>query len=367
MSQTSQINEFTFEELAIEGYERVVEIKDNATGLHTIIAIHSTARGPALGGARIYPYASREEALTDVLRLAKGMTYKSSLVDNGLGGGKAVIIADPSKDKTAELLEAFGKAVEMLEGEYITAQDSGMNPQDLQIVRRTTRYVVGLIDANSSGNPSPYTAWGNFWAIRAVCQKLFGTSEVKDKIIAIQGLGNVGRILCEILYFHGAKLKIADIDAARTAEVAKRFGAEALDCAEILFTPCDILAPCALGSILNEKTIPRLQTKGICGSANNQLQEPEDMDRLEKRGILYAPDFVVNSGGAINVTGELEPEGYNPSFANARLIDIKARLEQIFTIADENNLTTLVAAEQLAEHRLDNNIGKRTTPAHFHH
>lgn len=367
MNKACQINTFTLEELTIEGYARVVEIKDAASGLHTIIAIHSTARGPALGGARIYPYATREEALTDVLRLSKGMTYKSALIDNGLGGGKAVIIADPKRDKSPELLEAFGKAVEMLEGQYITAQDSGMNPEDLKIVRRTTRYLVGLIDESSSGNPSPFTAWGNFWGIRAVCEKLFGTSEVRGKTIAIQGLGNVGEMLCELLYFHGAKLKVADIDPDKTARIAKRFGAEAIDCAEILFAPCDILAPCALGAILNAKTIPMLNTKGICGSANNQLETPEDMARLEERGILYAPDFVVNSGGAINVTGELEPEGYNPLFANERLIDIKARLEQIFAIAQEHAISTLAAAEQLAEHRIDNNIAKRTTPAYFHH
>ena len=367
MNEAGQINTFILEELAIEGYERVIEIKDKTSGLHTIIAMHSTARGPALGGARIYPYATREEALTDVLRLSKGMTYKSALIDNGVGGGKAVIIADPKKDKTPELLEAFGRAVEMLEGQYITAQDSGMNPEDLKIVRRSTRYVVGLTDENSSGNPSPYTAWGNYWSIRAVCEKLFGTPEVKGKTIAVQGLGNVGETLCEILYFNGAKLKVADIDSTRAARVAKRFGAEALDCAEILFTPCDILTPCALGAVLNEKTIPMLQTKGVCGSANNQLGTPDDMRRLEERGILYAPDFVVNSGGAINVTAELEPGGYEPTFASERIIDIKARLEQIFTIAEENNLSTQAAAEQLAEHRIDNNIGKRTTPTHFHH
>lgn len=367
MSQASQINTFTIEDLNIEGYERVVEIKDRASGLHTIIALHSTARGPALGGARIYPYATREEALTDALRLSKGMTYKSALVDNGMGGGKAVIIADPKRDKSPELLEAFGRAVDMFEGQYITAQDSGMNPEDLQVVRRTTRYLVGLIDENSSGNPSPFTAWGNYWGIRAVCEKLFGSPEVSGKTVAIQGLGNVGEALCEILYFHGAKLKVADIDPDKTARVAKRFGAEALDCAEILFTPCDILAPCALGAIFNESTIPMLQTKGICGSTNNQLKDPEDMQRLEERGILYAPDFVVNSGGAINVTGELEPKGYDPVFASERLVDIKARLEQIFALAEENNLSTHAAAEQLAERRIDNNIGKRTTPAYFHH
>lgn len=366
MSQNNQTINLELIELEIADYERVVEIKEPISGLHTIIAIHSTARGPALGGTRIYPYASREEALNDVLRLSKGMTYKSSLVEGGLGGGKAVIIADPKTEKTPELLEAFGRAVEMLDGQYITAQDSGMNPADLKIVRRTTRYLVGLIDDNSSGNPSPYTAWGNFWSIQAVCEAL-GSPEIRGKTIAIQGLGNVGEALCELLYFNGAKLKIADINHAKAIELGRRFGAEVLDCAEILFTPCDILAPCALGGIINQDTIPSLKAKAICGSANNQLGEAADMDRLDQRGILYAPDFIVNSGGAINVTAELEVAGYDPIASRERLIDIKETLKKIFAISKEEKISTLKASEKLSHYRIENNIGKRKNPPHFHH
>lgn len=323
--------------------------------------------GPALGGTRIFPYGKFDDALNDVLRLSKGMTYKAALANVGLGGGKSVIIADPKKGKSNPLLKAFGKAVEKLAGEYICAEDVGCTTDDVQIIREETQYVTGLQHKGSSGNPAPYTAWGTFRGIQATLNQLFGSDSIENRVIAIQGLGSVGTILLEQLYWAGAKLKISDIDPVKAEAFGKKFGAEVIAPDQILFEECDILAPCALGGVINKDSISKLRCKAIAGCANNQLLEDEDGVRLTERGILYAPDFVINAGGLINVEVELSERGYDPATAQKNVHQIYDRILDIYQIAEKNGCTTNAAALQLAEYRMNYGIGKRIGQLYFHH
>ena len=355
------------EEIFVAGYEKVIKITEEKTGLQAIVCIHNTILGPALGGTRIYPYATFEAALNDVMRLSKGMTYKSALSESGWGGGKSVIIADPKKDKTEELLLAFGQAINRLNGQYICAEDVGCGPEDVMTISRATPYVVGLPHEKSSGNPSPFTAWGTYRGIQSVIKKTHGTDSVQDKVIAIQGMGSVGCCLAEILFWEGAKLIIADIDREKVVKAAKKFGAQVCSPEEILKVECDVFSPSAMGGILNSQTIPQLRCRAIAGCANNQLLKDSDADELSKRGILYAPDFVINAGGLINVTQELESAGYHSIVARNRIHKLYDQLMTIYDIAEQNRFSTHNAAVALGDYRLKYGIGKRMTSPKFHH
>ena len=355
------------ENLQIKGYEQVVKVTDKKAGLSAIIAIHDTTLGPSLGGIRIHPYASFSEALEDVLRLSKGMTYKSAMAEVGYGGGKSVIIADPKKQKTPEMLLSFGAAVEQLKGTYICAEDVGCTTEDVKIVRRATRYVVGLPHAKSSGNPGPFTAWGTFRGIQATLKKLFGSDSPEGKTIAIQGLGNVGLHLADYLFWAGAHLILSDIDAVKLQRTAAKYAAKTVASDQILKTECDILAPCAMGGLLNEGTIPHLRCKGVAGCANNQLLKGIHADLLREREILYAPDFVINAGGLLNVAAELEEEGYSPAHSRDKVHRIYDTILAIYEIAERNAESTHNAALALAEYRIRYGIGKRVIPPTFHH
>ncbi len=355
------------EEIEVSGYEKVVRVKNEQAGLKAIICIHTTGMGPALGGTRIFPYSNFDAALNDVMRLSKGMTYKSALSECGWGGGKSVIIADPKKDKTEELLLAFGQAVDQLKGDYICAEDVGCSPQDVMVISRATPYVVGLPHDKSSGNPSPFTAWGTYRGIQSVLKKIYGSESVEGKVIAIQGMGSVGMALAEFLFWNGAKLIISDIDSERCRNAARQFDAQAVSVDEILQVSCDVLAPCAMGGVINAQTIPHLHCSAIAGCANNQLLKDQDADELMARGILYAPDFVINAGGLINVTQELESSGYNPSLARNKIHRLFDQLMVIYDIAEQNGCSTHKAAMALGDYRLKYRIGKRQNPPVFHH
>lgn len=356
-----------FEPIQVDGYEKVLHITEKRVGLNAIIAIHSTVLGPALGGTRIYPYASLDQALEDVLRLAKGMTYKSALAEVGLGGGKSVIIIDPKRGKTPEILAAFGAAVETLGGEYICAEDVGCSPSDLVHVHSETRYVVGLEHKKSSGNPSHFTAWGVFRGIQSGARKLFGSDSLEGKKVAVQGIGSVGALLVEHLFWAGAELILSDVDMKKVEPLLAKYDARGALPTEILSTPCDIFVPCALGAILNDTSIPQLRCQAVIGAANNQLAKDAHAEALRKKSILYAPDFVVNAGGLLNVAAELEEEGYRPSAPRYKVHHIYDTLTAIYEISDRNQESTHKAAIALADYRIQYGIGKRTAPLTFHH
>ncbi|MCK4934006.1 MAG: Glu/Leu/Phe/Val dehydrogenase [Simkaniaceae bacterium] len=355
------------EEIKIPGYEKVVKVTDESCGLQAIISIHNTVMGPALGGTRIKMYSHFEEALTDALRLSKGMTYKSAVTNSGLGGGKSVIIADPIKGKTKAMLESFGRAVEELNGQYICAEDVGCTTEDVGIISGVTKYVVGLSHEKSSGDPSPYTAWGTFRGIQSVLQKLFGSDSVHGKKVAVQGLGQVGQKILEHLYWHGADLIISDIDPVKTAKLAYKYSAKIVAPDDILKVECDVLVPCALGGILNARSIPQLKCKAIAGCANNQLLEDADAERLFARGILYAPDFVINAGGLINVLCELDTVGYRSQSSLKKVNQIYDQLLTIYNIAENNKCSSHQAAVSFADYRLKYSVGRRVEKLKFHH
>jgi leucine dehydrogenase len=355
------------EELLINDYEKVLKIEDPTVGLTALIAIHGTMLGPALGGIRIYPYANLNDALTDVLRLSRGMTYKAALAETGLGGGKSVIIADPKKHKTESLLEAFGKAVDSLSGQYICAEDVGCTTDDVRIIRRKTQFVVGLEHEKSSGDPSQYTAFGTFVGMQASWKFLSGTNDLNGVKVAVQGLGAVGMKLAELLFWAGATVVVTDMDKDKIELMKKKFGFSSVAPDAIYDVDCDIFAPCAMGGIINAKTISRLKCKVIAGCANNQLLEEADDHRLIEKGILYAPDFVINSGGLINVSVELDKLGYDPKVSRDKVYKIAERLEAIYEFAYQSHTPTQKAAISLAEHRIKYNIGKRIEKPHFHH
>lgn len=367
LTTSDVLTHLDLEEIPVKGYEKVVQVTDRKTKLRAIIAIHNTTLGPALGGIRIYPYPSMKEALEDVLRLSKGMTYKSAVAEVGYGGGKSVILADPKKDKTPELLLSFAAAVHQLEGKYICAEDVGCTTDDVKIVRRGTPYVVGLPSEQSSGDPGPFTAWGTFRAIESAVKKLYGTDSLEGRKVAVQGLGNVGGHLVDYLFWAGADLILADIDRAKVEKYVKKYRVQAVSIDDILRVECDVFAPCAMGGVINDYTIPHFQCKAIAGSANNQLHREEHALRLKERGILYAPDFVANAGGLLNVAQELEEEGYHPAPPRTKAHHIYDTLLAIYQIAEKNGESTHQAATSLAEYRLKYGIGKRTTAPTFHH
>ncbi len=341
------------EQVRVDGYEKVVQATDDESGLRAFIAIHDTTLGPALGGMRMWPYDSEQEALGDVLRLSQGMTYKSAIARTGLGGGKSVIIGDPHSDKTEPLLRAMGRFVETLGGLYITAEDVGISEHDLAIVRQETQWVTGLHrEQGSSGNPSPYTAYGVFLGIQACMQDAEGHEDLKGRRVALQGLGHVGTRLLEYLQEAGAEVIVADIGTQRVEDVVSQYGVESVAPDAIYDVDCDIFAPCALGAVINDETIPRLKCRIVAGAANNQLLAPEHGDRLLQGGVLYAPDYVINAGGIINVSVELLEGGYREEVALKRIRNIHAALLEIFKMSREQKISTDRAALQVALQRL---------------
>lgn len=339
-------------EIQVDGYEKVARCRDAASGLHALIAVHDTTLGPALGGMRMLPYVSEDEALFDVLRLAKGMTYKSAVAETGLGGGKSVVIGDPST-KSEALFRAMGRFVESFGGRYITAEDMNIGIPDLEIVRQETRWVTGLRrEQGSSGNPSPYTALGCIHGMRAVLEEVYGDQEFAGKHFLIQGVGAVGGRIAELLKQRGARVTICDINTARVESLCREHGFEAVPDETHLDVACDVYAPCARGATLNDTTIPKLKCKAIAGCANNQLLEPKHAEDLRDRGILYAPDYVINAGGIINVGVELFPGGYDEAVALERIDRIYDNLKRVFQISREEGICTRESAARLAEERL---------------
>src|SRR5262245_14319140 len=339
-------------EIQVDGYEQVARCRDPRSGLHALIAVHDTTLGPSLGGMRMLPYPSEDEALFDVLRLAKGMTYKSAIAETGLGGGKSVILDDPKK-KSRELFEAMGAFIDHLGGRYITAEDMNIGIPDLEIVRTQTRWVSGLKrEAGSSGNPSPYTAWGCLQGMRAVLENVWGKDDFRGKRFLLQGVGAVGGRMAELLAERGAHVIICDINPQRVKELQRKHGFEAVPDEGHESVPCDVYAPCARGATLNDESIPRLRCRAVAGCANNQLREPRHAEVLKRRGILYAPDYVINAGGIINVGMEFAPGGYDEKRSMARIDRIYDALRKVFALAKEHDIDTREAAEHMAEMRL---------------
>ena len=337
-----------FDTMSAMGHEQLVLAHDASSGYRGIIAIHDTTLGPALGGTRFWNYASDEEAITDALRLARGMTYKNAVAGLNLGGGKSVIIGDNRTPNREMLFRAHGRFVDSLGGRYVTAEDVGTGTLDMDFVHMETNYVSGLI--NASGDPSPVTARGVFRAMQGTAKFRWGSDDLSGKTIAIQGCGNVGWNLARELNAVGAKLIVADIDAERVKRVVAETGARAVAVSEILDQDADILAPCALGGGLNDETIPKLRVELVVGAANNQLLEDRHGDMLEHRGVTYAPDYVVNAGGVINVYSELA--GWDRTRSLRKADEIYQTILGVFEIARADGVTSHVAADRLAERRI---------------
>ncbi|MHC8522477.1 branched-chain amino acid dehydrogenase [Rossellomorea sp. H39__3] len=333
-------------------YEQLVFCQDQESGLKAIIAIHDTTLGPALGGTRMWTYESEEAAIEDALRLAKGMTYKNAAAGLNLGGGKTVIIGDPRKDKNEEMFRAFGRYIQGLNGRYITAEDVGTTVADMDLIHEETDYVTGISPAfGSSGNPSPVTAYGVYRGIKAAAKEAFGTDALEGKTIAVQGVGNVAYNMCRHLHEEGADLIVTDINKEAVQRAVEEFGAKAVDTNEIYGVDCDIFAPCALGAIINDETIPQLKAKVIAGAANNQLKEARHGDAIHEMGIVYAPDYVINAGGVINVADELY--GYNSERAMKKVEQVYNNVERVIEIAKRDHVPTYVAADRMAEERIE--------------
>lgn len=352
---------YLFEEMSLYDYEQVVFCQDKASGLKGIIAIHDTTLGPALGGCRMWPYDSEEEALRDVLRLSKGMTYKNAAAGLNIGGGKSVIIGDPKTDKSEALFRAMGRYVESLNGRYIIAEDVGTTEQDMNNMYLETDFVTGsTARAGSSGNPSPKTALGVYYSMKRTAKEVFGTDSLEGKVISVQGVGNVAYELCRLIREDGGELIVTDINKEAVQRVVDNLGATAVGIDEIYGVEADIFSPCALGAILNDDTIPQLKVKAVCGSSNNQLADGKKHAKmLEERGILYAPDFIVNSGGVIAVADELT--GYDEDRTITKVKNVYHQMGQIFTIAKEQKISTVEAANHLAEERINQMMRVRRT------
>jgi len=339
-------------------HEEVLFCNDNATGLRAIIAIHNTVLGPGLGGCRIWNYAREEDALTDVLRLSRGMTYKASVAGLNLGGAKSVIIGDSKNIKTEALMRRFGRFIDDLGGKYITAEDVGSNSHDMEYIHMETSHVTGIPQSmGGSGDPSPVTAYGVWLGMKAAAKERWGNDSLSGKKVSVQGIGNVGEHLVKHLVDDGAKVYITDINQDRLKEVAGKFKTEVVDAEKIVDLDVDIYAPCAMGATVNTASIERLKCSIIAGSANNQLaDEKVHGEMLLKKGILYAPDFVINSGGLINVYAELQGS-YNRERAITHADKIYGITQQIFHSSAKENVPTYLAANRLAEKRIEA-IGK---------
>jgi leucine dehydrogenase len=338
----------TFNEMQTWGHEQVLFSHDPSCGYVGIIAIHDTTLGPALGGTRVWPYASTEEALRDVLRLSRGMTYKSAVAGLNLGGGKAVIIADPKRPDRESLFRAHGRFIETLGGRYITAEDVGTSPTDMEFVKRETKHVAGLLSL--SGDPSPVTSYGVYMGMKACARQRWGNDALSGRTVAVQGAGKVAYYLMKHLKDEGARIVVTDIDADKVKRAVDELGATAVSPDAIYDVAADIFAPCALGAIINDDTIPRLKVEIVAGGANNQLGESRHGVELEARGILYAPDYVINGGGVVNVFGELQ--GWTMERAKRKAHEIYETLLRVFAIAAREKLPSFEAADHLAEERI---------------
>lgn len=339
-----------FSELG-EEYEEVVFCHDAPSGLRAIVAIHSTSLGPALGGTRFFPFRSEEEALRDVLRLARGMTYKAAVGGLDLGGGKAVIIGDPRRDKSEVLLRAYGRFIESLGGRYITAEDVGTSREDMDVLRRETRWVTGVSKRlGGSGDPSPVTAFGVFQGLRACAEEALRTSSLDGIRVVVQGVGKVGYHLVKHLVEAGAQVTVADVDVDAVGRAVSEFGVDTVEPEKAHALECDVFAPCALGAVIRDDTLPELKCGVVAGAANNQLERPEHGDALAGLGILYAPDFVINAGGLMNVAEELI--GYDRERAMRKVDGIYRTLRDVFRRAKLDGVTPATAANRLAEERI---------------
>ncbi len=333
-------------------YEQLLFCQDEASGLKAIIALHDTTLGPALGGTRMWTYHSEEAAIEDALRLAKGMTYKNAAAGLNLGGGKTVIIGDPKKDKNEAMFRAFGRFIQGLNGRYITAEDVGTTVEDMDLIYEETNFVTGISQASgSSGNPSPVTAYGCYVGMKAAAKEAFGSDSLEGKVVAVQGVGNVSFELCRYLHEEGASLIVTDINRDSVNRAVTAFDAKAVDPDDIYSVDADIFSPCALGAIINDQTIPQLKAKVIAGSANNQLQDPQHGDLIHEMGIVYAPDYVINAGGVINVADELY--GYNRERALKRVETIYQNVAKVIEISKRDHIPTYLAADRMAEERIE--------------
>ncbi len=342
-----------FETMAQHGHEQIVFSSEPAAGYRGIIAIHDTTLGPALGGTRFWNYRTDEEAIIDALRLARGMTYKAAVAGLNLGGGKSVILGDNRLRRRELLFRAHGRFVESLGGRYITAEDVGTSVEDMEFVHMETEHVTGI--AGRSGDPSPVTAFGVFRGLKASAKEALGSDDLSGVRVAVQGVGHVGYYVCRYLHEDGAELVVTDIDAERVRRIVSEFGAEGVAPDAIYGVDAKIFAPCALGAVVNDETLPQFHFQVIAGAANNQLAEPRHGDALHERGILYAPDYVINAGGLINVYGELN--GWGPERSHSKAGEIYGTLDQLFELAKEQNLPTYLAADRLAERRIEQ-VGK---------
>ena len=339
----------TVESIWGEGYEQVTFFYDEKSGTRSIISIHNTNLGPSLGGTRIYPYATTDDALYDVLRLSRGMTYKAAIANLPLGGGKSIIQADPKKQKTPDMLKSHAEFVHSLRGRYITAEDSGTTREDIDIMRQYTPYVVGTSEENGgSGDPSPHTARGVFLGMRVAAKEVMG-KDLDECRVALQGVGNVGIHLVHTLSQAGAKLIIADVDKKRLERVRQEVEVEVVDTDKIHAVDCDIFCPSALGGILNEETIPQLKCKVVAGGANNQLKDDSSGEALFERGIFYAPDYVINAGGLISVCCEWLK--YSDQKRDKLVGKIEETIAEIIDGANKQNKATYLIARRLAESR----------------
>ena len=342
--------------LATLDHEELYVRRGPRSGLFTIVAVHSTVRGPSLGGCRMWTYDDNRAAIRDALRLAEGMTYKSAVAGLPLGGGKGVIVLRPDEPLDArrrrDALLDFGETVERLGGTYVTAEDVGTSTKDMTVIARRTSHVSGLSRrSGGSGDPSPYTAQGVLHAIEATAERAFGSPALKGRSVAVVGLGHVGLRLAKLLARAGVELVVADIDRAKRAE-GDRLGARWMAPADAMTAPVDIVAPCALGGVLDHESVGRLQAPAIAGAANNQLASSDVADLLREQGVLWAPDFVANAGGIINISVEFENGGYDPDRASARTREIGDTLRRIFDAAERSGATPLAAATALAHANL---------------
>jgi leucine dehydrogenase len=348
--------------MTAKGHEELVFVADAPSALRAIIAVHSTALGPSLGGIRFWHYPSEHNAVVDVLRLSEAMSLKAAAAGLHQGGGKAVVLVDdPDAPRADSLLQAMGRAIDDLGGRYIAAEDVGATPHDMQVIASETPWVTGLEGPGGSGDPSPMTAYGVVEAMGAVLEELDGKAAVAGNRVVVDGVGHVGTHLARLLAGAGARVAVADVNRERVDILVREIGAEPLPVERALEEPCDILAPCALGGVLNEKTIPRLQCRAVCGAANNQLADAADDDALAERGIMYAPDFVVNAGGIINLAEEFV--GYDRDRATKRTAQIADTVHRVFELARTERVPPGRAAEHLARRRIaDEGAGRRFRP-----
>jgi len=351
-------------ELTVPGYEEVYRAHDPRAGLLAFIAVHDTTLGPALGGCRMWHFSQEDDALTDVLRLARGMSFKSAVARTGLGGGKAVIVGDPKSERSPELFKAMGRFIHTLGGRYITAEDVGTSVADMHHIRAETPYVSGLSrEQGGSGDPSPFTAMGTFEGIKACVEEQLGKKDLAGLTVAIQGLGHVGMDLAHRLKEAGCKLIVTDVNEARSADAAKTLGARVVSHQEIYGVDCDVFSPCALGAVINDRTIPQLKCKVVAGASNNQLAEERHGEALLERGVLYAPDFVINAGGIINVSVEFAKGGYDEAASTQRVKNIYNALKDIIRTSREKQIPTSEAAIVLAERILTEARAAKGLPA----